>query len=232
VTTPDLINGFFETCGGIMLLLHCRRLYQDKEVKGSSPWAATFFMSWGYWNLYFYPHLGAWASFFGGILVVAVNTLWVGMMTYYIRYPLPDPRSHHMIAAEIVLPAFDPRNNCYLFADGSKVRPSTDYPGKFYAVFTDGHPRMVEDAGGLTQTLLYHNTAEEAAADLASAEQGPAAGRLKLVHYGMGSDLMAYCGQMEGISGHDQVRLSYVDGQVTCVPCLRKRIQELKAKDG
>ena len=48
-----------------------------------------------------------------------------------------------------------------------------------------------------------------------------------LVHRGMGSDLMALCGAMFGTSGHDQVRLSYVDGQVTCVACLRKRIDEL-----
>lgn len=49
-----------------------------------------------------------------------------------------------------------------------------------------------------------------------------------LVHAGMGSDLMALCGKMYGISGHDQVRLSYVDEQVTCVDCLRLRIKQEK----
>ena len=51
-----------------------------------------------------------------------------------------------------------------------------------------------------------------------------------LIHSGMGSDLMALCGKMFGISGHDQVRLSYVDNQVTCVDCLRIRIKELRKK--
>jgi hypothetical protein len=50
----------------------------------------------------------------------------------------------------------------------------------------------------------------------------------KIVHRGMGSDLMALCGKMEGISGYDQVRLTYVDDQITCVNCLRIRINELK----
>lgn len=46
-----------------------------------------------------------------------------------------------------------------------------------------------------------------------------------LIHRGMGSDLMALCGKVLGISGHDQVKLSYVDDQVTCVDCLRMRIK-------
>ncbi len=51
-----------------------------------------------------------------------------------------------------------------------------------------------------------------------------------LVHCGMGSDLMALCGKMLGISGHDQVVLSYVEDQVTCLDCLRIRVKELKTK--
>jgi hypothetical protein len=51
-----------------------------------------------------------------------------------------------------------------------------------------------------------------------------------IVHRGMGSDLMALCGKIEGISGYDQVRLTYIDEQITCVNCLRIRINELKGK--
>ncbi len=51
-----------------------------------------------------------------------------------------------------------------------------------------------------------------------------------LVHCGMGSDLMALCGKMLGISGHDQVVLSYVEDQVTCLDCLRIRVKELRKK--
>lgn len=42
------------------------------------------------------------------------------------------------------------------------------------------------------------------------------------VHSGMGSDLMALCGKVDGISGHDQVMLTYKDDQVTCEDCRRK----------
>jgi hypothetical protein len=47
-----------------------------------------------------------------------------------------------------------------------------------------------------------------------------------LVHAGTGSDLMALCGKMYGISGHDQVRRSYVDDRVTCADCLQVKVRE------
>jgi hypothetical protein len=50
----------------------------------------------------------------------------------------------------------------------------------------------------------------------------------KIIHAGMGSDLMALCGKMEGISGYDQVKLSYANEQVTCPKCLQLIIKELK----
>ena len=51
-----------------------------------------------------------------------------------------------------------------------------------------------------------------------------------LIHAGMGSDLMGLCGTMFGTNGTDQVKLSYVDEQVTCVKCLRLRCKELRKK--
>lgn len=53
-----------------------------------------------------------------------------------------------------------------------------------------------------------------------------------LVHAGMGSDLIALCGKMLGISGIDQVLLSYVDDQVECLDCLRARCKQLREKLG
>lgn len=50
---------------------------------------------------------------------------------------------------------------------------------------------------------------------------------MDVVHFGMGSDLMALCGAVRGCAGHDQVKLSYVAAQVTCVDCLRRRVEEL-----
>jgi uncharacterized membrane protein YfcA len=81
----DFINCVFEFGGGILLIVNCFRLYKDKEIKGVSISVTAFFMAWGYWNLYYYPSLNQWWSFIGGILIVAANTVWVGMAIYYAR---------------------------------------------------------------------------------------------------------------------------------------------------
>jgi len=85
MTYPDLINGLFEFFAGFFILLHCRRLYKDKKVRGVSIVAIIFFTSWGFWNLFYYPHLGQWISFFGGLFIVSANSVWIWMMVYYLR---------------------------------------------------------------------------------------------------------------------------------------------------
>lgn len=82
----DAINGlFFELGGGYFISRHVVRLYKDKLVRGVDWIASAFFMAWGFWNLYYYPHLGQWLSFVGGIGIVSMNAVWVAMMLYYIR---------------------------------------------------------------------------------------------------------------------------------------------------
>ena len=81
----DLINGLFECIGGVFLWLSCWRLYQHKEVKGVSAIPITFYAAWGYWNLFYYPSLNQWFSFFAGFIVVSANTTWVIMALYYKR---------------------------------------------------------------------------------------------------------------------------------------------------
>jgi peptidoglycan biosynthesis protein MviN/MurJ (putative lipid II flippase) len=98
----DAVNGGFELFGGFMVLLHCAQLYRDKQVRGAS-WLATFgFAIWGVWNLYYYPHLGQWASFAGGVVIVLANTLWVSMMLYYIRREKNDHVTHLKLHQEWV----------------------------------------------------------------------------------------------------------------------------------
>ncbi len=82
----DLINGCFELFGGILLLLNVRRLYHDKNVRGVSVVTMSFFTLWGYWNLYYYPSLNQPLSLIGGVFLVAVSTVWVGMVAYYYRH--------------------------------------------------------------------------------------------------------------------------------------------------
>jgi uncharacterized membrane protein YfcA len=80
----DTINGIFELGGGIFIFLHCIKLYRQKMVRGVSVPAVAIFVLWGFWNLYYYPHLGQWWSFAGGVTTVVANSTWVCMMVYYI----------------------------------------------------------------------------------------------------------------------------------------------------
>ena len=83
--TPDLINGIFEFVGSVALWRNVLQLHRDKAIKGVH-WSATgFFMLWGYWNLYYYPHLDQWWSFSGGVSIVTANTVWMIQMIYYGR---------------------------------------------------------------------------------------------------------------------------------------------------
>lgn len=80
---PDLINGLFELLGGFLLWTNVQRAFKDKAFKGVAIVPTAFFTVWGLWNLYFYPHLGQWLSFFGGLNIVFANSIWVGQMIYY-----------------------------------------------------------------------------------------------------------------------------------------------------
>lgn len=83
--SPDAINGLYELLGGFFLWRNVRQLHREKQVKGVSAVSTAFFASWGVWNLYFYPHLGQWFSFLGGLNIVVANLVWVGQMIRYTR---------------------------------------------------------------------------------------------------------------------------------------------------
>jgi membrane protein YdbS with pleckstrin-like domain len=83
--TPDAINGLFEACGALFVALNVRRVLKDKRVAGVSPVCVTFFVVWGYWNLYFYPHLDQWWSTCAAGAVALVNTAWLAGLVYYGR---------------------------------------------------------------------------------------------------------------------------------------------------
>lgn len=81
----DLINAAFEMAGGFFILLSVRRAYLDKKVAGVSWLHVLFFTFWGAWNLYYYPSLGQYLSFYAGQFLVLVNTIWVSQLIYYGR---------------------------------------------------------------------------------------------------------------------------------------------------
>jgi len=85
VEHSDLINGLFEIISAIFIIKNIKVLYKDKQVKGVTISPTIFFALWGFWNLYFYPHNGHMLSFYGGIALVLVNSIWVGQAIYYNR---------------------------------------------------------------------------------------------------------------------------------------------------
>ena len=80
---PDFINGSFELLAGFFIFKHCLCVLKDKQVKGVSLLAVLFFTLWGFWNLFYYPHLDQMLSFYGGIFVVIANSIWLYLLVKY-----------------------------------------------------------------------------------------------------------------------------------------------------
>lgn len=82
---PDLVNGLFEFIGANFTFKSAMRVVRDRGYAGIYPGAVLFFTSWGFWNLYYYPHLGQVFSFLGGVALVITNVMWVTAMLWYGR---------------------------------------------------------------------------------------------------------------------------------------------------
>ncbi len=80
---PDLINGLFEGLGAVALWGNVIAIRRDRRVNGVDWRATLFFTAWGLWNLYYYPHLGQWLSFVGGLAIVCVNITWLAHVLAY-----------------------------------------------------------------------------------------------------------------------------------------------------
>lgn len=83
MSPPDLVNGGFELGGAAFQLLNVRALLRDRRVSGVHWLPTVFFTAWGLWNLWFYPHLGQWMSFYGGLGLVAVNVGWLSLLAWF-----------------------------------------------------------------------------------------------------------------------------------------------------
>lgn len=90
--TEDLINGLFEFAGALFCCAHVKQILQDKQVKGVAWTPFLFFTSWGLWNLWFYPAVGCWFSFAGGILLAAVQVTYFTLMVYY-KWKVSHPKN-------------------------------------------------------------------------------------------------------------------------------------------
>lgn len=81
----DLVNGLFELFGALSVWMHVKRIMRDKQSRGVDPFATAFFTAWGFWNLYYYPHLHQWLSFTGGVAIVCGNAVWLYFMFKFRR---------------------------------------------------------------------------------------------------------------------------------------------------
>lgn len=82
---PDLVNASFELFAGLFILNHIRATIKAGGVEGISLTSVTYFVVWGFWNLFYYPHLGQTVSYYAGVFVAITNLTWLGVMLYY-RY--------------------------------------------------------------------------------------------------------------------------------------------------
>lgn len=71
--------------GAAFTLLSVRQLWRDRRIAGVH-WAPTvYFFAWGCWNLFYYPSLGQWFSFAGGVAILIANALWLGSLVWFTR---------------------------------------------------------------------------------------------------------------------------------------------------
>ena len=83
--TPDIINGVFEVCGAVATWMNFAAIVKDRGYAGTRIPMMLFFLSWGFWNLFFYAHLLQWVSLYASLLLTTGNVANVGAMWYFGR---------------------------------------------------------------------------------------------------------------------------------------------------
>ncbi len=79
----DLINGIFESVGGLVMWLNVYKIFKDKIVRGFYLPCCVFFGVWSLWNLYYYPCLNQPFSFIGGVCLASGNCVWLFLAFYF-----------------------------------------------------------------------------------------------------------------------------------------------------
>lgn len=86
--TPDIGNGIFEAGGAILAWRNAWQLRKDGEIRGVFWPIYVFYSGWGLWNLYYYPALGQWLSFYAGVVIVGGNLAWLWQAVALLRLRL------------------------------------------------------------------------------------------------------------------------------------------------
>ena len=79
----DEINSGFELTGGFFIILHIVQILHDKSVAGLSVFAITFYVIWGYWNIYYYSSIKQKWSLRATYFITVMNTIWLALLIYY-----------------------------------------------------------------------------------------------------------------------------------------------------
>lgn len=82
MTWVDTVNATFEGGGAVLLCFNVRRLWRDKKLAGVSLVPTVWWNLWGFWNVYFYHAVAQHWSFWAGLGVLAMNTVWVALALY------------------------------------------------------------------------------------------------------------------------------------------------------
>lgn len=84
----DLVNAGLELAGAAFVALNAYDIQRKRAVAGQSFWSCAFFLTWGLWNLIFYPFVGAHLSAIAGAAVVLAN---VWLIANVMRFPDGQP---------------------------------------------------------------------------------------------------------------------------------------------
>lgn len=83
--TPDHVNAVFEFAGALLTWMNVKRVWEDRGYAGVYLPAVILFMSWGFWNLYFYSSLQQPWSVIATYVMTSANIAWVGLMLWFGR---------------------------------------------------------------------------------------------------------------------------------------------------
>lgn len=83
-SVADFINACIEFAAAFFILFSVRKLHTDKLVRGVS-WVQIAFFTWlGVWNLFYFQAIGSPWSFWAGVVILAVNATYLGMILFYL----------------------------------------------------------------------------------------------------------------------------------------------------
>jgi len=82
----DYVNAAFEGAAALFALGTVIKTYIDKDIKGMWVPAAIFFTIRGYYDTYYYWHLGQSTSIRSECFLDLVNTIWVCQILWYTEF--------------------------------------------------------------------------------------------------------------------------------------------------